>query len=58
LQSNWDNRRVPGFNADRQLRLDTMDKLARITDEKHAQLGINHDKPSSDARRRAPEFYE
>jgi glyoxylase-like metal-dependent hydrolase (beta-lactamase superfamily II) len=58
FQSNWDNRRVPGFNADRQLSLASMDKLARIADEKHAQLWINHDKPSSDARRHAPEFYE
>jgi N-acyl homoserine lactone hydrolase len=58
FQSNWDNRRVPGFNADRQLSLASMDKLVRIADEKHAQLWINHDKPSSDARRHAPEFYE
>jgi glyoxylase-like metal-dependent hydrolase (beta-lactamase superfamily II) len=58
FQSNWDNLRVPGFNADRQLSLASMDKLARIADEKHAQLWINHDKPSSDARRHAPEFYE
>jgi N-acyl homoserine lactone hydrolase len=58
FQSNWDNRRVPGFNADRQILLDSMDKLARIADEKHAQLWINHDKSSSDARRYAPEFYD
>jgi N-acyl homoserine lactone hydrolase len=58
FQSNWDNRRVPGFNADHQLSLASMDKLARIADEKHAQLWINHDKPSSDGRRHAPEFYE
>jgi glyoxylase-like metal-dependent hydrolase (beta-lactamase superfamily II) len=58
FQSNWDNRRVPGFNADRQLSLASMDKLARIVDEKHAQLWINHDKPSGDARRHVPEFYD
>jgi glyoxylase-like metal-dependent hydrolase (beta-lactamase superfamily II) len=58
FQSNWDNRRVPGFNADHQLSLASMHKLARIADEKHAQLWINHDMPSSDARRHAPEFYE
>ena len=58
FQSNWDNRRVPGFNADREKTLASMDKLARIVDERHAQLWINHDKPLSDARRHAPEFYE
>jgi glyoxylase-like metal-dependent hydrolase (beta-lactamase superfamily II) len=39
FQSNWDNRRIPGFNADRQLPLDSMDKLARIADEKHPSSG-------------------
>lgn len=58
FQSNWDNRRVPGFNFDRAQSLASMDKIARVLDEKHAQLWINHDKPSSDARRHAPEFYE
>jgi N-acyl homoserine lactone hydrolase len=58
FQSNWDNRRVPGFNADKEKTLASMDKLARVLDDKHAQLWINHDKPSSDARRQAPAFYE
>jgi N-acyl homoserine lactone hydrolase len=58
FQSNWDNRKVPGFNADRQMSLASMDKLARIADEKHAQFWINHDKSSSDARRHAPEHYD
>jgi hypothetical protein len=35
-----------------------MEKIARVLDEKHAQLWINHDEPSSAARRHAPEFYE
>jgi N-acyl homoserine lactone hydrolase len=35
-----------------------MEKISRVLDEKHAQLWINHDKPSSDARRHAPESYE
>ena len=32
--------------------------VARIAEEKHAQLWINHDKPSSGTRRHLPEFYE
>lgn len=58
FQSNWDNRRVPGFNADREKSLTSMERLARIIDEKHAQIWINHDKPSSDARKHLPEFYD
>jgi N-acyl homoserine lactone hydrolase len=58
FQSNWENRRVPGFNADKAQSSSSMEKIARIVDEKHAQLWINHDKPSSDARRHAPEYYD
>ena len=58
FQSNWDNRRVPGFNVDRQQSLASMEKMARIAAERHAQIWINHDKPSSDARRHAPQFYD
>ena len=36
----------------------SMDKLARVLDDKHAQLWINHDKPSNDARLHAPAFCE
>jgi N-acyl homoserine lactone hydrolase len=58
FQSNWDNRRVPDFNYDKAQSSASMEKIARVLDEKHAQLWINHDKPSSDARRHAPGFYE
>jgi N-acyl homoserine lactone hydrolase len=58
FQSNWDNRRVPSFNADKALSTASMEKIAKILDERHAQLWINHDKPSSDARLHAPRFYE
>jgi hypothetical protein len=56
--SNWDNRRVPGFNADKAQSSASMEKLAHVLADKHAQLWINHDKPSSDARKHAPEFYD
>ncbi len=58
FQSNWDNRRVPDFNYDRAQSLASMEKIASVLNEKHAQLWINHDKPSSGARRHEPEFYE
>jgi N-acyl homoserine lactone hydrolase len=58
FQSNWDSRRVPAFNTDKAQSLASMEKIARVLADKPAQLWINHDKPSSDARRHAPEFYE
>jgi N-acyl homoserine lactone hydrolase len=58
FQSNWDNRRVPGFNADKAQSAASMEKIAQVLADKHAQLWINHDKPSNDARKHSPEFYE
>ena len=57
FQSNWDNKVVPADNYDKAQSLASMEKVAKILAEKHAQLWINHDKPSSDARRHAPQFY-
>lgn len=56
--SNWEHRRVPAFNTDKAQSAVSMEKIARIIADKHAQLWINHDKPASDALRHAPEFYE
>jgi glyoxylase-like metal-dependent hydrolase (beta-lactamase superfamily II) len=58
FQSNWDNRRIPGFNHDKAQSAASMEKIAGVLEDRHAQLWINHDKPSSDARRHAPEFYD
>jgi glyoxylase-like metal-dependent hydrolase (beta-lactamase superfamily II) len=58
FQDNWDNRRVPGFNADRDQTVASMQRIADFLAREQAKLWINHDKPSSDARRHAPEFYE
>jgi len=56
--SNWEHRRVPAFNTDQAQSVASMERIARIIADRQAQLWINHDKPSSDARRHAPEFYE
>lgn len=58
FQSNWDHRRVPAFNYDKGQSVASMEKIAQVLSEKHAQLWINHDKPSSDVRRHAPAFYQ
>jgi N-acyl homoserine lactone hydrolase len=56
--SNWQHRRIPAFNTDKAQSAASMEKIARVIADEHAQLWINHDKPSSDARRHAPEFYD
>jgi N-acyl homoserine lactone hydrolase len=58
FQSNWENRRVPGFNTDKAMTLASMQHLADVMAERRAEIWINHDKPSSDARRHAPDYYE
>jgi N-acyl homoserine lactone hydrolase len=58
FKSNWDDRRVPGMNADRSETLASMQRLADLMAQHRAQLWINHDKPQSDAQIRAPKFYE
>ena len=58
FQSNFEHRRIPGFNTDKAQSATSMEKIARAIADKNAQLWINHDKPSSDVRRHAPQFYE
>lgn len=58
FEDNWEHRRVPDFNADKAASLASMEKIARVLKDKDAQLWINHDKPSSDKRLHAPQFYE
>ena len=58
FQSNWDNRRVPGFNFSKERTLASMQRIADILAKEHAQLWINHDKPQSDAQKKSPDFYE
>jgi N-acyl homoserine lactone hydrolase len=58
FESNWQHLRVPAFNTDKVQSVASMEKIAGVIADKHAELWINHDKPSSDARRRAPAFYE
>ena len=58
FQANWDNRRVPSFNTDKDRTLASMQRIADFLAREQAKLWINHDKPSSDARRHAPDFYD
>jgi glyoxylase-like metal-dependent hydrolase (beta-lactamase superfamily II) len=58
LQSNWDARRVPERNFDKKKTLESMQRMADMMVERHAQLWINHDKVQSDQLRHAPAFYQ
>jgi N-acyl homoserine lactone hydrolase len=58
FKDNWDNRRVPRINTDKDQTIASMQRIADLLAKEQAKLWINHDKPSSDARRHAPEFYD
>src|SRR6516162_4400623 len=58
FKANWDNRRVPGPNFNKEQTLASMQRIADIVEKEHGQLWINHDKPQSDAQKKAPDYYE
>ena len=58
FKGNWDNRRVPSINFDKEKTLASMQRIADILAKEKAQLWINHDKAQTDTLRHAPEFYE
>lgn len=58
FKDNWDNRRVPGINFDKDKTLASMQRLADLMHQYNAQLWINHDKIQSDQQRHAPEYYQ
>ena len=58
FKDNWDNRRVPGMNFNKEQTLASMQRIADILAKEHAQLWINHDRPQSDAQKKSPEFYD
>ena len=58
FKDNWDNRRVPSMNVDKDKTVASMARLEQLVTQNNGQLWINHDKPQSDGMKRAPEFYE
>ncbi|HET7881304.1 MAG TPA: N-acyl homoserine lactonase family protein [Acetobacteraceae bacterium] len=58
FKDNWDNRRVPELNFDKDQTLASMQHLADVMAKEHAQLWINHDKAQRDTQKLSPEFYE
>jgi glyoxylase-like metal-dependent hydrolase (beta-lactamase superfamily II) len=58
FQDNWTHRRVPSMNVNREQSLASLERIARVLEERKAQLWINHDKSQSDGLRYAPGYYE
>jgi glyoxylase-like metal-dependent hydrolase (beta-lactamase superfamily II) len=58
FRENWEYRRVPSFNTDGGQTLASMERLAAILATTKAQLWIHHDKPTADAQKKSPAFYD
>jgi len=58
FKDNWDSRRVPSINFDKDKTLASMQKIADTLTKEKAQLWINHDKAQRDSLKMAPEFYD
>ncbi len=58
FQDNYDHRRVPGGNTDKAASVASMDAVAELITQYHAQFWINHDAKQAKTIRYAPEFYD
>ena len=58
FQSNWDNRRVPSINTDKDKTAASMQRIADVMATEHAKLWINHDAAQRKTLKLAPEFYD
>ena len=58
FQSNWDNRRVPSINTDKDKTAASMQRIADVMAKEHAILWINHDAAQRKTLKLAPAFYD
>jgi N-acyl homoserine lactone hydrolase len=58
FKDNWDHKRVPSMNVDRDQTLASLQRLENVMAEKKAQLWINHDKAQSAGIPHAPQYLE
>jgi len=58
FKSNWENRRVPSLNTDKDQTLASMQRIADLMEGEGAQFWINHDKAQRDTLKMVPEFYD
>ena len=55
---NWDNRRVPSFNFDKDMSVKAMDEMAAFMKENKAKFWIQHDLEQNQKIKRSPKFYD
>jgi N-acyl homoserine lactone hydrolase len=58
FKDNWENRRVPENNDNKDKTATSMQRMADVMAKEKAQLWINHDKAQRDGQKMSPEFYE
>ena len=58
FKSNWDNRRVPSVNFNKEQTLASMQKISDTMTRENAQFWINHDKPQRETLKLSPAFYD
>ncbi len=58
FKDNWDNRRIPSGNTDKDQTAASMQKIADVLTKEKAQLWINHDKAQRDTLKLSPGFYD
>jgi hypothetical protein len=58
FKDNWENRRVPDINFDKEQTAASCSAWPRVLAKEKAQLWINHDKTQRDSLKMAPGFYD
>ena len=58
FKENWDNRRVPSMNFNKDETVASMQKISDTLVREKAQLWINHDKAQRDTLKMSPQFYD
>ena len=53
LKDNWDAKRVPAINVDKEKSSASMQRMSELMAQNNAQLWINHDKPQSETMKHA-----
>jgi len=55
---NWENKRVPSFNFDKDMTLKSMEEIAAFVKANKAQFWIQHDLEQNAKLKHAPKYYE
>ncbi len=58
FRDNWEHRRIPSINFDKEQTAASMQRLADIAAREAAQLWINHDKAQRSELKLSPQFYD